>query len=70
MASVLVSQAKMPPSFWIKYSWFKGDGTQDVDDWMEQYLAILVANDEGDEKTIKRLFCGVIEGEALKWYGL
>jgi hypothetical protein len=59
----------MPPSFRIKYNRFKGDGTQDVDDWMEQYLATLSANDEGDVGTTKRLFRGVIEGEALKWYG-
>ena len=61
--------SKMPSTFRIKYSRFKGDGTQDVDDWMEQYLATLSANDEGDVETTKRLFRGVIEGEALKWYG-
>ena len=59
----------MPPSFRIKYTRFRGDGNQDVDDWMEQYLATLAANDEGDEDTTKRLFCGLLEGEALKWYG-
>jgi Retrotransposon gag protein/Zinc knuckle len=63
------SSVKMPPSFRIKYTRFKGDGSQDVDDWMEQYLATLAANAEGDEETTKRLFRGVIEGEALKWYG-
>ena len=26
---------RMPPSFRIKYTKFKGDGSQDVDDWME-----------------------------------
>src|SRR5450759_4869205 len=35
---------------------------------MEQYLATLAANDEGDVDTTKRLFGGVIEGEALRWY--
>ena len=59
----------MPPSFRIKYSRFKGDGDQDVDDWMEQYLACLSANDEADLDTTKRLFRGLIEGEALRWYG-
>ena len=64
-----VQSIKMPPSFRIKYAKFRGDGVQDVDDWLEQYLAILSANDEGDEDTTKRLFCGLLEGEALRWYG-
>src|SRR5450759_1378299 len=67
---VPIIQVKMPPSFRIKYTRFKGDGSQDVDDWMEQYLATLAANDEGDVETTKRLFRGVIEGEALRWYGM
>lgn len=58
----------MPNVFRIKYTRFKGDGVQDVDDWMEQYLATLAANDEGDEDTTKRLFRGLIDGEALRWY--
>src|SRR5450759_4819144 len=53
---VPVIQVKMPPSFRIKYTRFKGDGSQDVDDWMEQYLATLATNDEGDVETTKRLF--------------
>ena len=32
-------------------------------------MATLAANDEADEDTTKRLFRGVIEGEALRWYG-
>jgi hypothetical protein len=60
---------KMPPSFRIKYTCFRGDGSQDVDDWMEQYLATFAANAERDANTTKRLFRGVIEGEALRWYG-
>ncbi|CAM6125094.1 unnamed protein product [Calypogeia fissa] len=63
-----INPIKMPPSFRIKYTRFRGDGSQDVDDWMEQYLATLAANDEGDEDTTKRLFRGLIDGEALRWY--
>jgi len=59
----------MAPLFCIKYVHFKGDGSQDFDNWMEQYLATLAANNEADVDTTKRLFRGVIEGEALKWYG-
>jgi hypothetical protein len=65
---VPANQVNMPPLFQIKYSRFRGDGTQDVDDSMEQYLATLAANDEGDEDTTKRLFRGLIDGEALRWY--
>ena len=32
-------------------------------------MAILAANDEGDEETMQRLFGGVMEVEALRWYG-
>ena len=32
-------------------------------------MATLAANDEEDVDTTKRLFRGVIEGEALRWYG-
>ena len=35
---------------------------------METYLATLAANDEGDDDTTKRLFRGLIDGEALRWY--
>src|SRR5450759_3255104 len=66
---VPVIQVRMAPFFLIKYTRFKGDGSQDVDDWMEQYLATLAANDEGDVETTKRLFRGVIKGEALRWFG-
>ncbi|CAM6128594.1 unnamed protein product [Calypogeia fissa] len=63
-----INPITIPPSFRIKYTRFRGDGSQDVDDWMEQYLATLAANDEGDEDTTKRLFRGLIDGEALRWY--
>ncbi len=46
----------MQPSFRIKYNRFKGNWTEDVDNWMDQYLATLSTNDEGDVETAKRLF--------------
>ncbi|CAM6125591.1 unnamed protein product [Calypogeia fissa] len=57
----------MPQSFRIKYTQFKGSWSQDVDNWMEHYLAT-ATNDEVDNDTRKKLFQGLIGGEALKWY--
>ena len=56
----------MPPSYRLKYARFKGKG-QDVDEWLDQFSATLAANDENDPDTTKRLFHGLLEGEALRW---
>jgi hypothetical protein len=39
-----------------------------VDDWLDQFSATLAANDEGDVENKKRLFLGLLEGEALRWF--
>ena len=57
----------MPPSYRLKHARFKGKG-QDVDEWLDQFAATLAANDENDLDTTKRLFHGLLEGEALRWY--
>ena len=53
----------MPPSYRLKYARFKGK-RQDVDKWLDQFSATLAAN---DLDTTKRLFHGLLEGEALRW---
>ena len=58
----------MPPSSRLKYSKFEGGGEQDVDDWLDHFKAILEANDETDPDIRKRLFYGLLRGEALRWY--
>lgn len=65
---VPVAPVRMAPTFRIKYTRFKGDGTQDVDDWMEQFQPTLAGNDETDDATARRLFRGLIDGEAMCWY--
>jgi hypothetical protein len=57
----------MPPSTRLKYSRFKGDGSQDVDDWFCEFESIAVANLE-DFEAKQRIFQGLLKGEALKWY--
>jgi hypothetical protein len=56
------------PSSRLKYTKFKANGIQDVDDWLDQFSATLAANDEGDVENKKRLFHGLVEGEALRWF--
>jgi hypothetical protein len=58
----------MPFAFRLKYSNFEGDGEQDVDDWLDHFKATLAANDEADVDIKKRLFYGLLRGEALRWY--
>ena len=39
-----------------------------MDKRLDQFSATLAANDENDPDTTKRLFDGLLEGEALRWY--
>ena len=57
----------MPTTTRLKYSRFKGDGSQDVDDWFYEFESTTLANQE-DNKTKARIFQGLLKGEALKWY--
>ena len=57
----------MPSTIRLKYSRFKGDGSQDVDDWLTEFESTALANQE--ELAAKQwIFQGVLKGEALKWY--
>ena len=57
----------MPSTTRLKYSKFKGDGSQDVDDWLIEFKSTTVANQE-EPATRLRIFQGLLKGEALKWY--
>ena len=51
----------------LKYSRFKGDGSQDVDDWLTEFESTALANQE-ELAAKQQIFQGVLKGEALKWY--
>ena len=51
----------------LKYSRFRGDGSQDVDDWISKFESIALTNQE-DLEAKQRMFQGLLKGEALKWY--
>ena len=34
----------MPSTTCLKYSWFKGDGSQDVDNWLTEFESMALAN--------------------------
>lgn len=51
----------------LRYRRFKGDGSQDVDDWLCEFESTANANQE-DRETKLRIFQGMLKGEALKWY--
>jgi len=51
----------------LRYNKFRGDGSKDVDDWMGEFEATAVANQE-DPDSKQRIFQGLLKGEALKWY--
>ena len=51
----------------LRYQRFKGDGSQDVDDWLCEFNSTATANPE-DRETKLRIFQGLLKGEALKWY--
>ena len=57
----------MPSTTRLKYSRFKGDGSQDVDDWLTEFESTALANQE-ELAAKQRIFQGVLKGEALKWY--
>ena len=57
----------MAPSTWLKYSRFRGDGSQDADNWYCEFESIATANHE-DPKFKRRIFQGLLKGETLKWY--
>ena len=57
----------MPSTTRLKYSRFKGDGSEDVDDWLTEFKSTAIANQE-EPATILRIFQGLLKGEALKWY--
>ena len=51
----------------FKYSRFRGDGIQNVDDWFCEFESTVLANQE-DNEAKARIFQGLLKGEALKWY--
>ena len=57
----------MPSTTRLKYSRFKGDGSQDVDDWLTEFKSTAIANQK-EPTTILRIFQGLLKSEALKWY--
>ena len=66
--SVPTPSTTMPTHTRLKYEKFKPQEHQDVDDWMEQYLAVSTANEEAEDAVRLRIFPGLLSGEALKWY--
>ena len=57
----------MPSTTRLKYSRFKGDRSQDVDDWLTDFKSMAIANQK-EPATILSIFQGLLKGEALKWY--
>ena len=57
----------MPSTTRLKYSRFKGDGSQDVDDWLTEFKSTAAANQEEPAAPLQ-IFQGLLKGEALKWY--
>ena len=51
----------------LKYRKFRGDGREDVDEWLSEFNATANANLE-DEPVKLRLFQGLLKKEALQWY--
>jgi hypothetical protein len=51
----------------LKYNRFKGDGSQDADDWLCEFESTALANQE-NESAHQRIFQGLLKGEALRWY--
>ena len=57
----------MSTTTYFKYSRFKGDESQDVDDWFIEFESTTLANQE-ESAAKHRIFQGLLKGEALKWY--
>ena len=51
----------------LRYKRFKGDGSQDADEWLCEFESTALANQE-NEAAQRRIFQGLLKGEALKWY--
>jgi hypothetical protein len=51
----------------LKYNRFRGDGSQDADDWLCEFESTALANQE-NEAAKQRIFQGLLKGEALRWY--
>ena len=62
-----IFDAPMVPCTRLKYSRFRGDKSQDVDDWYREFESIATANEE-DPEAKRRIFQGLLKGEVLKWY--
>ena len=45
----------MPSTTRLKYSRFKGDGSQDVDDWLTEFKSTTIANQE-EPATVLQIF--------------
>ena len=67
MESEGVPNVPMAPSTRLRYSRFQGDGSQYADDWFCEFQSIATANHE-DPESKRRIFQGLLKGEALKWY--
>lgn len=50
---------------WLRYKRFKGDGSQDEDDWLWEFESTALANQENDVAQ-RRIFGGLLKEEALK----
>ena len=57
----------MPSTTCLKYNRFKGDGSQDVEDWLTEFKSTALANQK-ELATRLQIFQGLLKGEALKWY--
>ena len=62
-----ISDGPMAPSTRLKYSRFQGDERHDVDEWSCEFESIATTNEE-DSEAKRRIFQGLLKGEALKWY--
>ena len=51
----------------LRYKRFRGDGSQDADDWLCEFESTALANQE-NVAAQQRIFQGLLKGEALKWY--
>ena len=65
--SSLEDSDNMPTTTHLKYSRFRGDRSQNVDNWFCEFESTALANQE-DNKAKARIFQGLLKGEALKWY--
>lgn len=60
-------RAAAPTASRIKYTKFKGDGSQKVDDWWCEWLAATRTNEEPPDR-MAIVFQGLLLGEARKWF--